>query len=336
MQKYIPWLGGLFIVVLLGFDDAKRAGGGPTTDIQAFTAGAGTYTWTKPANCTVVWALVQGAGHPGASGGYSTSDSGGGGGGGGAHAWQTFACSSLGATETVTLAAGGVGGLAKATDGNGNSGTDAGPTSFGALLKIDPSTNSLAVGGTSTAGTGDGGQSITNHTSVIGLYSLTAIGSGGNGDDAGAGTAGSAVSASLSNDYGLFVYVPPTPGGGGGGTNGGANHTNGGAGGVQRGANSITYRAALAGGSGNGAAGTSGSSSSGYAPASDIGALQFAGGRGGGGGAGGVDGTQDGGPGGAGENCGGGGGGGGSSESGATGSGAGGSGGAGCVYVVAW
>ena len=84
-------------------------------------------TWTKPSGATFVQVECWGAGG-GGGGGLTRSGAarnGGGGGGGGAYITRLFTAAGLGSTETVTVGAGGPGGI---TDTNGTAGGD---TTFG-------------------------------------------------------------------------------------------------------------------------------------------------------------------------------------------------------------
>ena len=81
----------------------------PSTDIQVFTSNG---TWTRPDGVTQTTVIAIGAGGGGGSGrrGLSGAASGGGsGGGGGGFSVAVFRTADLGATETVTVGAGGIG-----------------------------------------------------------------------------------------------------------------------------------------------------------------------------------------------------------------------------------
>src|SRR6476469_1866152 len=99
-------------------------GSSKTTDVQTFLADG---TWIKPAGAKAVrvWMFSGGGGGgSGMRGAPGGSRCGGNGGGGGACIYFTFPASVLGATETVTVGVGGVGGAAITTDATvGNPGT---------------------------------------------------------------------------------------------------------------------------------------------------------------------------------------------------------------------
>lgn len=94
------------------------------SDIQTFNASG---TWTKPSGCTWVYVEAIGAG---AGAENEPTDTYAYGGGGGAYADKLFLASSLGATETVTVGAGGAGGAS----GSNTFGSDGGDSTFGAHL----------------------------------------------------------------------------------------------------------------------------------------------------------------------------------------------------------
>lgn len=155
-----------------------QAASASAVNAQTFTASG---TWTKPAGVTYVKVQCIGAGGGGGGGQTGTSGtarSGGGGGGGGNITERTFLAADLGATETVTVAAGGTAGAASGAGGAGGNSTFGGTvllTGFGG-----------AGGGAGAGGLAAGGQGAVTTT---GGYSATAArkdygangGSGGDG-----------------------------------------------------------------------------------------------------------------------------------------------------------
>jgi len=202
-------------------------------DYQAFTSSG---TWTAPAGAEFVLVQAWGGGGGGANNtASSTAESGG---SGGEYVWQIFRASDLGATETVTIGAGGSGAANGATaDGStggtttfgthlsaigGNPGkTGAGTTyitiprstattsaisgsAYGILITTQAGPGSTAAGGKTIYGGGGGGGSDTGG-STGGTSEIGGDGGGGNNTLNTPGTAGSA----------------PAGGGGGSGNNGG-------------------------------------------------------------------------------------------------------------------
>jgi hypothetical protein len=204
-------------------------------------------TWTKPSGIT--WVFIEAIGGGGGGAGAVFAGAAAGGGGGGGYASRLMLASSLGATETVTIGAGGAGGLSNSGSNGGNSTFGShvtGPFGLGALgnstvvqalagtgnsgFTITVSTNSQQTYYYSTAGlggvgassvTGRGGNTLyggaggggTTNASPAGLGGVSQFGgNGGAGNFSGTGTAGS------------------QPGGGGGGSG----TSTGGAGGAGR------------------------------------------------------------------------------------------------------
>jgi hypothetical protein len=204
------------------------------TAYQAFTSSG---TWTKPANCTMVYVECIGAGGGGANlTAYPTSTYFGGGSGGGFSS-GVLRASDLAATVTVTVGAFGAG----AANGINGSGADGGSSTFGSHL--------LAYGG--GQGTiGNSGTAVTNtgaSTAVIdpaspGTWPIdgsgggvgTMIGPGGNalfgGGGGGGGSAMGGQAGGVSQHHGNGGSGNSTantkasngtaPGGGGGGSTG--------------------------------------------------------------------------------------------------------------------
>lgn len=167
--------------------------------IRKYVAADSPATWTKPTGLKYVIVECQGAGGDGGS-----TDNGGGGGGGG-YTKKVIAVASLGATETVTIGAGGVG---------------TGDTSFGALLTAgnggDASGRTGGASGGATTGDlnipGQAGYTVTNNTFAGGNGGSSVLGMGGQGGlypssgtgaldgAAGAGFGGGGGGAGESND----------------------------------------------------------------------------------------------------------------------------------------
>ena len=190
---------------------AITSGGISSADIQEFST-VGTSTWTKPAGAKLVHVLIFGGGGGGGSGrrrataSVATAAFGGGGGGGGGRIEAWIPASSLGATETVTVAAGGTGGSAQTVDNaNGNNGASGGTSYFGS--------NILARGGS-----GGSGGSISSGPSGSGGASFQEISLG----TAAASANGGAGSSSVGSPASKGGY---RAGGGGGGGGFGANST---------------------------------------------------------------------------------------------------------------
>jgi hypothetical protein len=291
---------------------AAGGGGAASADIQEFTS-TGSSTWTKPAGAKMVYVLMFGGGGGGGSGrkrsigGLTTAAGGAPAGGGGGRTELWIPASLLGATETVTVGAGGTGGAAQTTDNtNGSAGTAGGNTTFGSWATARAG-NRGDGGTTSTPSGGNGGGGLGEFSLANSTYSA----SGGQG---GTTTGG----AGNSGGY--------RPGGGGGGGGFSANDTtarNGGVGGL--GGALLTSGVGTTGGGGTAGNTTGTPNGSAGAAASSY----FVGGSGGGGGA---SASTTVGNGGAGGYPGGGGGGGGAGYT--VDSGAGGNGGNGYVRVV--
>lgn len=177
----------------------------PTSDssqvnIQAFQSSG---TWTKPAGAKTVkvYALAGGGGGgSGRKGLATTVRCGGGGGAPGSLCFSDLDAASLGATETVTIGAGGVGGAAVTLGStNGNNGGNGGNTSFG--LRFQAIGGGGGGGGTPTAG-------------AAGASTLTTVGPLNFAQSAGA--VASATGGSGATGGATFVLAP-TGGASGGG-----------------------------------------------------------------------------------------------------------------------
>lgn len=130
-------------------------------DVQVFTAtGAG--TWTKPTSFTpkavivVMWG-AGGGGGAGASLATATVAKGGGGGGGGAYNTRYFQAADLGATENLSVGAGGTAGVPGAAGAAGGDGGVGGTTTFGTVTMLSAFGGGGGRGGAiSSAVTGGG------------------------------------------------------------------------------------------------------------------------------------------------------------------------------------
>lgn len=225
-----------------------------------YTSAGSPHTWTKKSGLRMVRVQLWGAG---GSGGIGTGGACGGSGGGYAEQWYNAA--DLGATETITVGAGGASvSLAGGGSVNGNSGSN---TTFGSLL------TAYAGGGgsgtTSTVGGTGGGSSFAAAAGTVdaGAGGTSGGGAGGNGTTGGAGSAGAA--GATVGAAGLSIY-----GGGAGGSvsttvlaNAGGVSKYGGAGGAGVGSSTNATVVGVAGatpaGGGGGAASGTGSRTSG-------------------------------------------------------------------------
>ena len=271
-----------------------------SADVQIFTSSG---TWTKPTGAKSINVQLFGGGGGGGGGRKNTTiltaKSGGGGGGGGGYLNISVAASVLGATEPITIGAGGTSGAGVVSTGDGGVGGAGGNTTFNSLICLGGN-----AGGTGRSTDASGGTGILNSNSAGGS-SITA-----------GGTSGAPVSATLTTQFG------GAGGGGGGSISVSGTVFSGGTGGRSN----ILNLNGGAGGSA-GVAGTAGTNNS--SASSGLFAVGSAGGGGGGGLA------VSGGVGGNGGFPAGGGGGGGATETGAT-SGAGGVGGDGLAIITTY
>lgn len=205
-------------------------------DVQTFTSSG---TWTKPKGYRPTARALLQAWAGGGSGGKSSNTNAAGGGGGGGYVEKWVALSDMGATETITIGAGGA-----VQTNNGSDGNVGGNTTIGSLLTAygggpgdgtasatDSTTagggNALAAGTASAKGSpgfmnlwsgADGGAVI---SSSVGNGSSAVFGGGGGGADLGAtaGTGGSSLygGAGGAGGAGSVNGTDGTQPGGGGG-----------------------------------------------------------------------------------------------------------------------
>lgn len=342
----------------------RKSAGAGTTDPSQDTANwaqissisqvfdfASSGTFTKPASCSYVMVELIGGGGGGGGGDRRNFDGsnptqsyGGGGGGGSTKVSRTFKASDLTSTVSVTVGAGGTGGAARTTNGDGNVATDGGNSTFGAYLTAFGGRGAGQVAGQRSYTSGGGAGVISkgttfqstlpnNQTTVSIPYNV--FGTTGAGSNVSYFNYGYGASAEWGGAAGgsgeQIIYTSFKPGGssiygcGGGGAggtfyfDGSTNYpTAGGAGGA-------VFSYGLGGGGAGGAIysnGTAGTTST-----------MLTGSGGGGGGSG--HNNQPAGNGAVGGVGGGGGGGGGATNTSAT-SGAGGNGGPGFVRVICW
>lgn len=215
-------------------------------DVQEFTSSG---TWNKPSTGTVAVVTLVGGGGGGAGGGTNRTNGACGGGGGLVHEAVVFQLSDLGATESVTIGAGGAGYTAS-TPTQGDAGGDGGNTSFGAHLTAwggaggdlnDAGGGAGLFGAAEPAGSnGNGGYPQNDFDSASDSHYIgggnggTQSNPGGHGTGSGWGGGGGGGGGGSTNGTGGDGgnSARSAGGGGGGGSYGGSNFTggNGGAG----------------------------------------------------------------------------------------------------------
>jgi hypothetical protein len=220
------------------------------SDLQVFTSSG---TWTKPAGCSRVVVIAIGGGGGGGSGRRGPAGAtrcGGSGGAGGGWAYDAIAASLLGATETITIGAGGTGGTAPSSDNtNGAAGTAGGTSTFGSHVR--------ATGGRG----GNGGATA---ASIAGGAGVQGGSSGGNGTNGNGSTGEHGTSGAPGGGGGGGVTSGNNDAGGGNGgqsgwlSGGGAGSAGAAAGGAATGGTAVTANRPQAGGGGGGGGGNAG------------------------------------------------------------------------------
>jgi hypothetical protein len=211
-------------------------------DYQVFDSSG---TWTKPSGYGASARVFVQAFGGGGSGGKEANAGGRAGGGGGGYSEKWVSLSTLGATETITI---GAGGAAVSGTSNGNNG---GTTSVGSVL------SAYGGGGGSAGNGGGGGGQFTAGSNTGAAGSVGGGGGGASGSSCPPPTAGGGALFGGGGGGGSGNGVSGTAGGAalyGGGGGGGGSSSAGGAGG-----------SSINGGAG-GAGGTSNSGTAGSAP----------------------------------------------------------------------
>lgn len=178
-----------------------------------------TGTYTPPAN--LVYALVEIAGGGGGGGGAINASSSqialAGGGGGGGYSRRLLTAADIGASQTVTIGAGGTAGAN--TGANGGNG---GASSFGALLSANGGQGGIGQSSSATSSITNGGPGGTASSGDVNIPGQYGFGSFGVGIQGQAGAGGSSQLSAITptnavNDNAIAGSAGANYGGGGGG-----------------------------------------------------------------------------------------------------------------------
>jgi len=272
-----PWMGDSTMTNL-----SNLAGFGGGLKIIATNTYSANDTWTKPANAAWVRVVLCGGGGSGARPGANAAD---GGGGAAAPIFEvTFPASALGATESITVGAGGTAVSTTATVGNdggysafgswaeaigGMGGGNAADSNFFVSGSPNPYVNSENRNNSSGFGNG-GAPNVDGYNGVLGLCGG---GGGGSGNSSGfAGKAGGALQRFRQTAARTFNASFNRGNGAAGGTTGGAT---GGAGTAGAAGNIAGMLGGGGGGAGGGGSTTGGVGGAGGAPGGGGGAGGF-------------------------------------------------------------
>jgi len=172
----------------------------PSVDIQVFNT-VGTATWTKPAGAKLVVFDVVAGGGGGGSGGKAAAGTaiyGGGGGGGGGYTSISYAASDLAdASYTITVAAGGTGGIFGGTAASAGGTSTATGTTQGIIARASGG----SAGGTGTTTGGSAGSFGTYGTNAGGASNITTTAGGGSGGQRGPASGGAGGGCSTSAPF---------------------------------------------------------------------------------------------------------------------------------------
>jgi hypothetical protein len=208
-------IGGTNITLTSDADSVTVSSSAGVVTLKAITTFAASGTWTKPSGLNYILVEVQGGGGAGAA--CNSAAPGGGGGGAGGYSKKFIVAASLGATETVTVAAA------------------AGTSSFGAFCSATGGAAGQASGATGglggTGGLGSGGNiNLKGNDGGTGAQAEAAGPQGTGGAGGASAVFGGAGRGGEHQSGGTINGVAGQPNSGSGGGGGGRNPSTGGAG----------------------------------------------------------------------------------------------------------